>query len=494
MWQTARFKRQYTSLAVAFLLLFLPPRVFAEESKLTVAIAQGPVTLDSRLATDAASVRLLQLLAPSLMRLDASFTPQPQLAETVTHQNYQTFTVKLKESSFQDGSPVTAQTVKDFYLSILDDKLASPKKGELKDLDRIEVKSPTEIVFHLHKSSPWFLSAFEIPLLKITEEMHKFPVGAGKFTVVAHDDYGNIDLRHNNGKILSFTVVKEPMVRLLKLMRGDIDIMHNDFPEELFGYGKSKGLSGVSQPSASYTYLGFNLESTATAHVKVRQALSYAFDRETIANSLLGGRITPADSLLLPGHPAYYQAALQVYDPQKAAALLDEAGFKADENGHRFKLTLSITTNPFVLRLAQILQQDLKKIGIDLEISSSEWGTFYSNIKKGNFQTYILSWVGVFQPNIFESLFHSKNKPPQGANRGRLHHAEMDKTLDNLMQEVNDDQRNLLAQKVQQIQEEQVVYLPLWRRNHVALVRAGLHYTIPADGGYEGLTKLLTIE
>ena len=81
-------------------------------------------------------------------------------------------------------------------------------------------------------------------------------------------------------------------------------------------------------------------------------------------------------------------------------------------------------------RIAEAIKEQLQQVGIELEIRSYEWGTFYSDIKKGNFHLYSLAWVGVMDPDILFQIFHSSSVPPNGDNRGRYVNAEVDRLLE----------------------------------------------------------------
>lgn len=470
--------------AVAFLFSSVSLNV-AEAEDFKLAVATAPVTLDATKATGAASSRLLKLMAPSLLELGSN-SKESALAK-VESADSQTYTVTLKSVSFSDGEALTAQHVADLYNHIRAEGSTSPLKGYLKDVELIEVQSASELVVRLSQPSPWFWSAFEnIPVVKVNEPT----VGVGAYELVSHNDQGDVLLKRKDGDTFEFKVVKDPVVRLLKLMRGEVDIMHADFPSEMYEYGLSQGLEGMHTPSASYTYLGFNLESGSATDLNVRKAIELAIDRMAIMRALLGSRAVDARSLLVKGSAGRWEAPQAIYNPEQAKELLSAAGYTENASGERLKLHMSVTTNPFVLRLAQVIQQQLKEVGITLEISSAEWGTFYGNIKKGNFESYILSWVGQFKPDFFNFVFHSSMMPPNGANRGRFASEEMDRTLDGLMTELDEEKRNALAVKVQQIQHENRIYIPLWRGNHLALFKKGLDYKIPVNGGYSGLDEL----
>lgn len=456
---------------------------------LSIAVSRGPVTLDPYKATDAASVRLLRMIAPGVLELDRYFQPSSPYLKRFGHKHYKMFYLELKEGvTFTDGSALTLDYLKSYYEGIMDDKNGSPLRGAFKDVESIEINQGT-LTFNLSKPNPFFWSSLEISLVKFKDGDRQKPLGLGVYQLADWDQNGDVTLKRLDGyQTLYFKVIKDPVVRYLKLERGEIDIIHNDIGEEILQYGLENGFKVVESPSTSYTYMGFLMDQGTTADFKVRRALSYAINRGAIVQNLLGGRARPAYSLLMDDHPAHHKADIHSYDPQKAVEILEEAGYQADEKGERLKLRLAITSNPFIQRLAQVIQQDLKAIGVTVDISSSEWGTFYGNIKKGNFESYILTWVGRFQSDIYYNLFHTDMQPPNGANRGRYSNPVMDQMLDQMMRETDDKARHKLVRLVQKWQEQDMIYLPLWKRSHVALVGPNVKdYAMYPDGGYEGL-------
>lgn len=496
--------RKWIQWGVVFLLT-LPGVAQADEKQtLTVALSRAPITLDARYATDAASIRLLRLLSEGLVRLDEDFNYAPALAGKYTQDNFQTYSFVLRDNlTFSDGTKLTAQHVVDFYRSIMAEGSGSPLVGGLGDVNAITTLNDNQISFHLNKPNPWFLTTLETPIFKLNGDKRiENPVGVSDMRFMKKDDIGNVWLEDGQRQ-LKLEVIQDPTVRVLKLMRGEVDVVYNDLSDELYTYTVEKGYKNVRVPSASYTYIGFNLESGVTSNLKVRQALAYAINRPYIIEHLLDGEGVLAHSLLLDNHPAVYQAKINKYDVQKAVQLLKEAGYNVSKDGSEFELSMSVTTNPFVLRIAQIIQQQLKDVGIHLNISSSEWGSFYGNIKKGNFESYILTWVGRFQPDIFYNLFHSSMKPPHGANRGRYDNPEMDRLLEIVMPThagfhgdknraegtpFSMDEIYRATIQVQQLQEQEKIYIPLWRRHHGVVMGKNIEgCQIPADGGYEGL-------
>ena len=117
-----------------------------------------------------------------------------------------------------------------------------------------------------------------------------------------------------------------------------------------------------------------------------------------------------------------------------------------------------------------MLQEQLRRVGIALDIRSYEWGTFFSDIRKGNFQLYTLTWVGVTDPDIYHYIFHSGNVPPHGANRGRYRNADVDRLLERGRTAYAPKTRREVYGQVQEILGRDLPYVNLWHATNVAVL------------------------
>ena len=164
------------------------------------------------------------------------------------------------------------------------------------------------------------------------------------------------------------------------------------------------------------------------------QAIAYGLNREEIIKFYWRDLVTPASSILPPNHWAYEGNTMTYpHQPEKARQLLDEAGWH-DPDGDgplpRFRLTYKTSTEESSRQVATIIQQQLKNVGIQLDLRSFEFGTFYGDIVRGNFQLFTLRWIGGNNdPDIFETVFHSGRTPPKGFNRGRYNNARVDQLI-----------------------------------------------------------------
>jgi peptide/nickel transport system substrate-binding protein len=220
--------------------------------------------------------------------------------------------------------------------------------------------------------------------------------------------------------------------------------------------------------------MGFNLKDPILRSRKVRQAIAHAIDRQAVIQHLLGGLAVPATGVLSSMNWAYEPAVESyVYDPQKAKRLLDEAGYK-DPDGpgpeKRFTLTYKTSQNELRRRIGEAIQGFLGEVGIEARMRSYEWGTFFSDIRKGNFQLYTLTWVGITDPDIYYYLFHSKSLPPDGANRGAYLNPEMDLLIERGRVLQDRQARKEVYGHIQKIVARDLPYVSLWNEVNVVVM------------------------
>jgi peptide/nickel transport system substrate-binding protein len=160
------------------------------------------------------------------------------------------------------------------------------------------------------------------------------------------------------------------------------------------------------------------------------------------------------------------------HDPAKAVALLEAAGYRdPDGNGPepRLRLSLKVSTNEFIRLQAAVIQQDLKRVGIELDVRSYEFATLYTDVLKGNFQLFTLQWVGVSDPDMLRRVFHSKQMPPNGFNRGYYENPEVDRLIDAAMVAESEDERRKLYGDAQRVIAEDAPYISLWYKTNIAV-------------------------
>jgi len=155
------------------------------------------------------------------------------------------------------------------------------------------------------------------------------------------------------------------------------------------------------------------------------------------------------------------------HDPEKAKALLEAAGYPA-VTGVRFHITMKTSTDANTRLMVAVMQQQLREVGIVLDIRSYEFATFFSDVQHGAFQMYGLRWIGGNEdPDIFEYAFHSSKFPPNGANRAYYFNPKVDALIDKARQEISPQTRKPLYAEVQSILAEDLPYINLWYLDNV---------------------------
>jgi len=261
------------------------------------------------------------------------------------------------------------------------------------------------------------------------------------------------------------------------LRKGSADATINSLtPDTVLTLQRNPSLAVESAPGTVLAYLGFNLRDPILQDVRVRQAIAYALNRKPMIEYLWRGQAQIARSILPPQSWAYNgNVPSYDHDPDKARSLLDAAGYPA-KNGIRFHLTMKTSTDENTRLMVVVMQQQLREVGIALDIRSFEFATFFADVTHGAFQLYGLRWIGGNEdPDIFEYAFHSAKFPPNGANRGYYSNPKIDALIDQARKEVDPSVRKQIYSQVQRILAEDLPYIDLWYLNNVLVHNKRVH-------------------
>ena len=465
---------------------------------LRMGLATMPVNLDPRHATDAASNRVNRLLYRRLVELDAADRPIPGLVDwhrlAPTH-----YRLRLRPDpqgrTFSDGRPLTSEDVRATLASILDPATGSPYRTQLALISHLQIVDPEHLDIRLSRPDPLLPTHLVIEILpaELVAAGHPFqhrPVGSGPFQLFDWPQPGRLQLyRRSDGQMVELLEVKDPGVRVMKLLRGEIDLLQSDLPPELFRFLRSRPRVRVmGRPGHNFTYIGLNLRDPALAQLSVRQAIAHAIDPDAIIRYVLGGAARPAQALLPPHHwagvpdlPPY------VPDAERARHLLAMSGYGPD---HPLEIEYKTSSDPFRVRLATIIQAQLEAVGIRTRVHSLDWGTFYGDIKAGRFQLYSLTWVGVKTPDQFRAIFHSTSVPPAGANRGHYQNTRVDALIEQAEQQPDLEGQARVYRALQRVLLEDLPYIPLWYEDQIAAMGLDVRgYTPAADGNFDALVQ-----
>jgi ABC-type transport system substrate-binding protein len=485
--------------------------VAAQPGVVNFLIESMPTNLDPRVGIDAQSERIDSLIFSGLIQLDPERKPRPDLAEKWETPDPLTYVFHLRPGvKFHDGRILTSADVKYTFESILNRTVTSPKRGTLILIRSIETPDATTVIFHLSEPYAGFLWTISRPALGIVPAgagsgVSDHPVGTGPFRFVSARLDDSVVLERNGAyfgtppKIseVRFRVVPESIVRALELRKGTADLELTSLAPDMIPVLRSQpGIKVTEQPGTNYDYIVFNFTDPVLAKREVRQALAMATDREEIIRYLLRGEARLADGPLPPGNWAYEPDIRRYhYDPQQAEQLLDQAGLerRPELDGMRVQLTLKTSTDESVRLLAEVLKEQWKKVGVDLELKPMELATFFSDLTRGSFQLATLRWVGGNNdPDLFFGyVFSSKKFPPAGANRGHYHNEKLDALIDQAQVEMDMEKRRKLFSQIQKIVAEDVPYVSLWYHDNICVHRDRIsNIELSPSGDYDFLENI----
>lgn len=453
---------------------------------LVIANISDAITLNPQGANDVPSSNVTANIYDTLLTLDENSELQPSLATEWELVEDTVWEFKLRDDvTFHDGSKFNAEVVKANLDRILDPEVASPRSFLFDMIENVEVvdeytvRIKTEFPFsplpsHLAHDGGGMISkeVIEADYEAMANGevagsyINSHPVGTGQyiFEEWVPDNYIKL-VRNDNywGEVakldsITFKVVKEPSTQIADLETGNAHIIYPVGSNNVERIEETEGVHLDRVDSLSLSYIGFNMDKEPFNDKRVRQALSMAIDKDVIINGLLNGIGTPAVGPLAPGVFGYSDEVKPLeYNVEKAKELLAEAGYP---NG--FSTTLWTNDNAERMDIAEVVQQQLKEIGVDVSIEVVEWGAYIEKTAAGEHDMFILGWSTVTADADYGMypLFHSSNVGMPG-NRSFIRNDELDKILEDARREGDPDKRVELYKQAQEIlvDEAPMIYI-----------------------------------
>jgi peptide/nickel transport system substrate-binding protein len=406
-----------------------------EPGTLVLAIEILPRGFDPRFSSgNTYSARIMQLVYDTLLIKDDNFELIPSLASSfVESPDHKTFTFRLRSGvRFHNGKPLTSADVRYTFESLLSPALKSPIRGALDKITSIETPDPETVIFQAKE--PFYTFAANLPAIGILPdgagiEMSTAPIGSGPYKFISYSEGDTVKLEANPGywngapaiPRIHVKIVADNSTRQAELMSGDVDLAYNSGfdPETIRALQDRRGIQVQQLEGVNVDYLGVNTSAlSAMANSKLRQAVAYAIDREVIINRLLRNQASRAEAILPTKHWAYEKGVTAYqHDPERARQLLDEAGLAdPDGDGAQTRVTIKLMTNTTQItrNIASIMKEQLRAVGINLEIESFEFATLIDKIIKGQFDMYYLRAIGAnHNADVFQFVYHSRYQNPE---------------------------------------------------------------------------------
>ncbi len=473
-------------LVIAAFFFIHPAAVFSAEDPCGDAYVTGEIA-DARnlipfLATDTASSGITSLVFNGLTKADRDLNIIGDIAEKWDiFEDGKVITFFLKKGiKWHDGAPLTARDVKFTIEAILDPKNACPYSSEFMDIKSIEVIDDYTVKFTYSKPYAPAIPKLGISivpehLLKgkdlVKSDFKRNPVGCGPyvFTEWKTDQYIILDANKDYFEHRPYInrcvsrVIPDLSVQYLELITGGIDSMGLT-PHQYFyrtdtkafknGYKKYKYLS------RSYSYIGYNLKDPLFEDKRVRKALSYAINKDTIITGVLMGLGEQCTGPFFKETPYYNEKAESYnYDKQKALDLFYEAGWRdtdgdgiLDKGGKSFKFKLMTNQgNKDREDIATVVQREWREIGVVADVQIIAWATFLNEfVDKKNFQAVILGWTEAFDPDCY-IIWHSASIKEGGFNFVSYKNEEVDRLIEDGRQTFDTARRVEIYRKIHEI-------------------------------------------
>jgi peptide/nickel transport system substrate-binding protein len=512
----------------------------------TVALPDKFSSLDTltNAASDSAADRVRNLIFNTLVRKNESFDYVGELAKDInTSPDGTKITFLLRDNvSFHNGKPFTSADVKytfdelfksnsykskAFFETVPTGKdlcdtssgvdpnsvSKSDKPAETKTLPHIlsiETPDAKSVVFTIACSTlknQLLSNLVAIPIIPegTVAQQKDQPVGSGPFKFVSFDASQNtVELQANENyweggpKVAKVRIktVTDASALQAELQTGGVDVAPNPSnlpPDTINALNSSPTLKVDQSDGSNIQYLVFNTQSAPLNNVKVRQAIGYAIDRQKIVSVLLFDQAKVAHSILPPQSWAYSPGVEYKYDPEKAKQLLTESGYKREPIVFKYS-----SGNAYVNQYAQVIQNALTDVGLNVQIETLEVGTIRTQLAQGQYQMYTGIWVGGNQDPIFIRDLFSTSKIPGGAvgccNRSRYSNTELDKLVADAVNAADREASKAAYLKAQEIVSRDLPLFPLWYPANLVIANKRIGNIKISPSGDWGFIKDITVQ
>lgn len=452
---------------------------------LTIARKADANNLDPQFITNIPSANYIYgKVYEGLLMTDKNMEYKPALATEWKQVDDLTWEFKLRQGvKFHDGTPFTAEAVKKTMERALDPKVNSPRASNFSMVKEVKAVDDNTVQFIL--SYPYapllsILASTEGSILspkaiaEQADKLSKNPIGTGPFKFQSWTPGQEMVLVKNDsywGEIpkvdkVVYKVVPEDTTRVAMVESGEVQISDQLPVTELDRVKNSTTMTLARTEGLGVEYIGFNVKKKPFDDVRVRQAFSYAIEKDSIIKGVYNGVGSKAISALSPKMIGFNSnLAEYTYNINKAKELLAEAGFP---NG--FKTSIVTDDRKERINLAEVVQSQLKGIGIDLEIKVMEYGAYLDITGKGEHNLFIGGWgnaTGDADYNQY-NVFHSSSHGSKG-NLAFYTNAEVDKLIEDGRREKDVEKRKAIYAKVQDIEMKESPLIPIRTIDHIAV-------------------------
>lgn len=486
-------------LLIIFILSF---ELFA--STLHLATSANPSRLNPILATDSSSSEIASFLFNGLVKYDKNnSTIIGDLSTSFYYEDDKTLIFVLNQDVlWHDGVPFSSKDVVFTYKTLISSKISSPYSAGFRFVENVVAidKYKVKVIYkepYFKALETWMMGILPEHILKneqnlMSSSFNTNPIGTGPYKLELLEHSKNIILAANDKyfkgrpKIdkISFHVIADPMTRFLMLKSGVLDIGSVEpmqYERQLTKTFFDK-FNIYEKISSSYTYLGLNLRLDKFKNPKVREALSLAIDRQEIIDILFFNHAKVCTGPFLPSSSAYNKnIKAPVQDLDRATELLKEAGYD-EKNPFIFEI---VTSNSSSIRpyAAEILQHQLKKVGVVVKLRVMEWQAFLNMVVfPHKFDAVLLGWGLSPTPDPY-MFWHSDNDKKGGFNLVGYKNAKMDKMIEESQSIIDRKKLSQIWREMFKMITDENPYLFLYIPNSITVVNKKIKHIENSPSG-----------
>lgn len=461
-------------------LFFLLFTFHLNSTEINFGISQNPQNIDPRYARDATSERLVDLVYEKIVYVDDNFEIKSNFFE-IENKNDLVYNLiyKKHESHFHDGKPLNLDDIL-FTINLNRNDHLSRFYEDLKVIKSVSLQGSIIKIF-LNSPDKNFLFKLAIPILSSKHKVDsEFKIIGSNVFKYEFSENKNTLIRDDGVKIILHEV-KNPNMRVLKIANSELDILQNDIPLPLVSYLKrNKNVKTYSNFGNNLSYIGFNFNDKKISNIHLRKAIKKAIDKKVIIKNFFNENTLPANQIFSNDHWCVENLPFNDFDLEEAKKEIVKSGLSLP-----IELEFKTSADPFRIKIATLIQNQLKKIGVHIKIKSLDWGTFFRDIQAGNFQMYSLTWVGLNNPEVYERIFSTKYFPPFGLNRGRYSSDTMDSLLKDALK------TNNWGAVIKEVDSD-IAILPLWFEGNFAATSWKINnFYLSSNGSWSFLKTIL---
>jgi len=466
-----------------------PDASAGDSAKFTIAIASDLDTVDPAQSTTTAAMNVIDYGTQGLTVLDDKGSVQPALATSWdVSEDGKTLTFHLRKGvKFQDGAAFTATAAKFNLERLLDTTIKAPQRTPytvISSVDAVDANTlkltltqpAPDLVKQLASTPASFISPDSVTKDGNTYKNIVHPVGTGPYafkefksgqeaTFTKFNDYWG--KKPYYGTVV-FDIVPEANTRESMLLSGQADMIVSPPVADLKQLKANSSVSVINAPSVRTIFMAMNNQQPPFNDEKVRQALNYAVDKQAIIKNILGGTAQVADSPLPVGLSGYCKAGAYPYDPEKAKALLKEAGVGD------LSVVLGSPSNHYVqdIQASQAVAGYLSKVGVTAKVETTDWPSYLANItaplEKQQYNLHMLGGaaVGLDAQTQF-NLLRQKNWPPASTATSFYTNPQVETLINEGLVETDQTKRDADLCQAQKIIWNDAPWIFLWTQNQI---------------------------